>query len=281
MSTFEAVQAQYEKNKQASGNQTPKISQEDRLKKYFNTIVPKGATTVEKRIRILDTKDGSSPFVEVDFHEVIVDGKKVKLWDPAQEGKPSPLNETRKGLQLSGTENDKKLAKNYYPHKYYIVKVIDRENEADGPKFWRFKHAYKNDGTYDKIFPIFRNKQDMTDPKTGRDLILTVSLTKSNNGGEYSVISSIIPDDPSPLSTNEELAAKWSADEMVWSDVYAKKPFEYLDIVANGGNPKWNKVSGKWVSDIEEQESFSSSGTNAALVEDPQDGEQADDDLPF
>ena len=87
MSSFEAVLAQYEKNKQAAGGNSNKVSQEDRLKKYFTTLLPKGARSGEKRIRILPTSDGSSPFVEVYFHEVQVDGNWVKLYDPKQEGK--------------------------------------------------------------------------------------------------------------------------------------------------------------------------------------------------
>ncbi len=42
MSTVESVLAQYEKNKQAAGGSTNKVSQEDRMKKYFTTVLPKG-----------------------------------------------------------------------------------------------------------------------------------------------------------------------------------------------------------------------------------------------
>ena len=43
MSTFDAVLAQYEKNKNAASSNTNKVSQEDRLKKYFTTVLPKGS----------------------------------------------------------------------------------------------------------------------------------------------------------------------------------------------------------------------------------------------
>ena len=46
-----------------------------------------------------------------------------------------------------------------------MVKLIDRDNEQDGVKFWRFKHNTKSEGVLDKIFPIFKNKGDITDPK--------------------------------------------------------------------------------------------------------------------
>ena len=98
MGTFESVQEQYEKNKNAaSGNRF--ANQEERVKKYFVTILPQGKTSGEKRIRILPTPDGSSPFVEVYFHELQVDGKWLKLYDPKQEGKRSPLNEVKDSLR--------------------------------------------------------------------------------------------------------------------------------------------------------------------------------------
>lgn len=279
MATLDAVLAQYEKNKQATSNGN-KMSQEDRMKMYFTTVLPKGVKTQERRIRILPTKDGTTPFVEVKFHEIQVDGKWVKLWDPAQEGKPSPLNEVAEGLKMTGREEDKELAKSYYSRKFYIVKVIDRENEQDGPKFWRFKHNGKGEGAIDKIIPIWRNKGDITDPEKGRDLILTLSLTKSGNGKEYTVISSVIPEDAGPLHTNPETASEWIADEMVWTDAYSKKPEDYLEMVAKGETPKWSNEAKKWVSDSVGEGNITGTKTNEPLV-DPQESEESSDDLPF
>ena len=184
MSTFDAVLAQYEKNKNATSGNANRVSQEDRMKKYFTTVLPKGSKGEERRIRILPTPDGSSPFKEVYFHEVQVDGKWVKLYDPKQEGKRSPLNEVHEGLMMTGVESDRELARQYRSRKFYIVKVIDRDHEQDGVKFWRFKHNAKGDGVLDKIFPIFKNKGDVTEPQKGRDLIISLTLTKSGTGKE-------------------------------------------------------------------------------------------------
>lgn len=281
MGTFEAVQAQYERNKQAASG-SKFSSQEERMKKYFTAVLPKGSTDQEKRIRILPTKDGSSPFVEVFFHEVQVDGKWIKLYDPAQESKPSPLNDVYSSLMSTGVETDKKIAMGYRSRKFYIVKVIDRDHEQDGPKFWRFKHNSKGEGILDKIFPIFKNKGDITDITKGRDLTLTLNLTKSNTGKEYTQISSIIQEDPSPLSNDEEQSKKWLSDTLEWPDVYSKKPLEYLEMVANGETPKWDMNLKKWVSNSQEEETIGSS-TNSSneAIEDPQVGDDPDEDLPF
>ena len=224
--SIDAILSQYEKNTQpaASGN---KVSSEDRLKKYFTTILPKGSTSGQKRIRVLPTKDGSSCFKEVEFHEIQVNGSWVKLYDPAQDGERSPLNEVKKSLESTGDETDRQIARNYRARKFYIVKVIDRDNEQDGPKFWRFKHNYKGDGPLDKIIPIIRSKGDVTDMLEGRDLILSLTLNKAPNGREYTTINSIIQDDKTALHTDSEIANEWVNDDTTWRDVYSIKPIEF------------------------------------------------------
>ncbi len=281
MSTFDAVLAQYEKNKNAASGNNNKVSQEDRMKKYFTTVLPKGSKGEERRIRILPTKDGSSPFVEVKFHEVQVDGKWVKLYDPAQEGKRSPLNEVYEALMSTGVESDRETARTYRPRKFYIVKVIDRDHEQDGPKFWRFKHNAKGDGVIDKIFPIFRNKGDITDPEKGRDLILSLTLTKAGTGKEYTVINSVLNEDPGPLHQDADVAKSWIEDELTWSDVYSKKGEDYLEMVARGEVPRWDNDSKKWVSNLTSEETIGGGASKSTPVVDPQEGEEVDGDLPF
>ncbi len=280
MSTVDAVLAQYEKNKQSASGNNNRVSSEDRLKKYFTTVLPKGSRGEERRVRILPVSDGT-PFKEVYFHEVQVDGKWVKLYDPKQEGKRSPLNEVYQVLMNTGVEADKEYARQYRSKKFYIVKVIDRDNEQDGPKFWRFKHNSKQDGIFDKIFPLFQKKGDITDVQTGRDLTLFLSLTKSGNGKEYTTINSIIPEDPSPLHTDEATANAWANDELTWSDVYSKKAEEYLELVAKGETPVWDSETKKYVSNTSGEDSVVGTKAPVAPIEDPQEDEEADENLPF
>jgi hypothetical protein len=294
MSTFDAVLAQYEKNKQAAGGNVSKVSQEDRLKKYFTTVLPKGVRNGQKRIRIVPMTDGTSPFVEKYFHEVQVDGNWMKLYDPKQEGLRSPLNEVREALYMTGLESDKILARQYTSRKFYIVKVIDRENEQDGVKFWRFKHNSKNEGVMDKIMALVMNKIDIFDVNSGRDLIITLGLTKAGNGREYTSITSIFPADPSPLHSDPTTSDSWINDELTWADVYSKKPEEYLEMVARGEVPKWDSENKKWTSNSQEEDTLMAPPSSPApsvsvpqsqpvqqVVVDPQAEEEADDDLPF
>jgi hypothetical protein len=277
--SLDAVLAQYEKAQQ-TGNFTPKMSQEDRMKRYFAAILGDNEKQGQKRLRILPTTDGSSPFKEAMFHEMLIDGKYIKLYDPAMDNERSPLNEVYEELLIEG---DKKLASEYKSRKFYIVKVIDRDNEQDGPKFWRFKHNYKNEGILDKIIPIWRNKGDVTDSEKGRDLILELTKAKTPKGKEYTVIQTIMYDDPAPLHEDEETKNTWANDELTWRDVYSKKPVEYLEAIARGETPKWNTELGKYTygDSTEGEETFGGSKAKTEVYADPQVNDDSDEDLPF
>ena len=184
---LDAVLAQYESSKQSGSSSTSKMSQEERMKKYFAAILKDNEKQAQRKIRILPTTDGSSPFKEVWFHEILVDGKWQKFYDPGKnDNERSPLSEVYEELMLTGRDSDKELAKQYKPRKFYIVKVIDRNNEQDGVKFWRFKHNYKQEGIFDKIIPIYKAKGDIADADNGRDLILELTKAKTPKGAFFS-----------------------------------------------------------------------------------------------
>lgn len=277
MSSLEAVLAQYEKS-QMGGSQT-KMSQDERMKKYFALILGDKEKSGQRRIRILPTKDGSSPFKEAWYHEIQVDGQWQKFYDPGKnDNERSPLNEVYEELMSTGKESDKELAKQYKSRKFYIVKVIDRDNEADGVKFWRFKHNYKNEGILDKIIPIWRNKGDITDPENGRDLIIDLAKSKTPKGKEYTTVSAIMYDDPSPVHTEASIAKEWINDDMSWTDVYSKKPVEYLEAIARGEKPRWDSEKGGYVygDSTVSEESFGGSNTGRSDLD-----LEPSDDLPF
>jgi hypothetical protein len=275
--SLDAVLAQYEKAK-SGGNSANKMSQEDRMKKYFAAILTQNENSGQKRLRILPTPDGSSPFKEVWYHEVQVEGKWNKIYDPGKnDNERSPLTEIHDELMSTGKESDKELAKAYKPRKFYIVKVVDRDNEADGVKFWRFKHNYKNEGILDKIIPIWKAKGDITDPVNGRDLIIELAKAKTPKGATYTVIQTVMHDDPTPVHADAETAKAWTEDPLTWMDVYSKKPVEYLEAIARGETPRWSSDLGKYVYG----DSSSDEGTIGGSYVDPQAEAEPDGDLPF
>ncbi len=281
--TLDAVLSQYEKNtarSQGTGNQ---MSQDERMKKYFTTLLDKNSRTGQKRVRILPTSDGSSPFKEVWYHEIQVDGKWVKLYDPGKnDGERSPLTEVYEELIATGKESDKKLAQQYRSRKFYIVKVVDRDAEEDGVKFWRFKDNYKQEGILDKIIPIWKQKGDITNADNGRDLIIEMVKSKTPAGKEYTVVQTIMHDDPTPLHTDEAIKKEWVEDEMTWSDVYSKKAVEYLEAVARGEVPRWDSDLKKYVyGDSVEDMSIGGGSTTSSATYDPQSESEPDEELPF
>jgi hypothetical protein len=276
---LDAILAQYEQSQKSSTN-TNKMSQDERMKKYFAALLKDNEKQGQKRLRILPTNDGTSPFKEVWFHEIQVDGKWQKFYDPGKnDNERSPLSEVHEELMATGKEADKELAKQYKPRKFYIVKLIDRDNEQDGVKFWRFKHNYKNEGILDKLIPIFRAKGDVTDSEKGRDIILEMTKAKTPKGATYTVIQTIMYDDPAPIHSDKSKADSWVNDELGWADVYSKKPVEYLEAIAKGETPKWDSEKGGYVYGNTEAGEVSFGGKKS--YEDPQADFDADGDLPF
>jgi len=283
---LDAVLAQYEKSTQNTSSSGSKMSSEDRMKKYFAALLKDNEKQGQRRVRILPTTDGSSPFKEVWFHEILVDGKYQKFYDPGKnDNERSPLNEVYEELMSTGREADKELAKQYKARKFYIVKVIDRDNEQDGVKFWRFKHNYKQEGILDKIIPIWKAKGDVTDPDNGRDLILELTKAKTPKGAFYTVIQTVMYDDPSAISEDADQMADWVGDELTWEDVYSKKPVEYLEAIARGETPRWDSEKGGYVYSNDETSEVSMGGTPAPKsineVSDPQANSEVDEELPF
>jgi len=278
--SLDAVLAQYEQSKQGSSSSSSKMSQDERMKKYFAAILKDTEKQGQRRLRILPTPDGSSPFKEVWYHEIQVDGKWQKFYDPGKnDNERSPLNEVYEELRSTGKDSDKELAKQYLSRKFYIVKVIDRDAEDEGVKFWRFKHNYKNEGILDKIIPIWRAKGDITDPDNGRDIILELTKAKTPKGATYTVIQTIMYDDPAPVHEDKDLAKSWIDDELTWEDVYSKKPVEYLEAIARGETPRWDSEKGGYVYGDSTSGEIMLGGDEAYA--DPQVNSEVDEDLPF
>ena len=248
--SLDAILSQYEKNTETKTKKTS-LSNEDRLKKYFTEKLQKGVKNATKRFRILPGKNGNSPFEEVHFHERQVNGKWEKIYCPkANDGEHCPLCEAREALLMEGSKKAKDMAREYTPRKFYVVKGIDRDNEDHGVKFWRYKHKWTGDGVQDKLMPLFKLKGDITDAREGRDIIIT---TNRNENG-WSVVSSIMADDATILTSDTTQANDWFNNEETFRDVYSKKSLEYLDIVAKNMTPVWDSEQSKYVAEEEREE---------------------------
>ena len=135
----------------------------------------------------------------------------------------------------------------------WIVRCIERDHEEDGVKFWLFNASKDGKGVYDQIMGLFKirreaaarkgNEYNIFDVKNGLDLIINISRNTSNKTSIQVFDSGI----PSPLSEDENLLTTWLEDNKKWYEVYTVKPYEFMEIIAEGGVPVFNKELNKYV----------------------------------
>lgn len=243
---LEAMLSQYETNNKPKYTPRAEAKVYD-LKNYFNTYMKEGVDSAKKEIRILPTANGSSPFVEMYGHKVQVEGEwKTFACLKHEKGEACPFCEAREALLATGKDSDKELAKKYNAKLMYIVKVIDRDHEDEGVKFWRFNHDYRKTGIMDKIHGLLsslKKDRDFSSATSGRDLAITINRDQNKKP----VVSSVVALDSTPLSENAEQAAAWISDTRTWEDVYSVRTYDYLEIIVKGGVPAWDKEAKKFV----------------------------------
>lgn len=288
-----AILGQYEDNKKST------FDNKNDMKRYLSTRLPKDEESGDKNIRILPPQEGeTTPFKTIHIHKIKVGDYWRKYMCPKENlGKPCPFCDTYHTLRKSTNSDEKTLAKDYSAKKAYIARVIDRDNEDDGVKFWRFNHDYRGEGIFDKIIGIFKAKGDISNPRTGRDV--TMNLTKNKKGA--TIISGFVHDDVELLTTDKEKANKWLNDKTVWTDVYGHKSYDYLELIVKGKQPVWSKELEKYVDRDELDNEMSNDvknatgqletelnyAGNAAVPNTPLDAtvttntDEVEDDLPF
>ena len=279
---LDSIREQYEKNK---AQQTTSFDNTPDFSKYFAPRLEEGDESGEQIIRLMPTADGASPFEEGHWHSIQVGGKWRKLYcTKHNDGEDCPLCEIEAELKATGSEEDKKISKQFKAKKFYIVKLIDRDNEQDGVKFWRFPHNWKGDGALDKIIPIFTKKGDITHPREGRDLVIILG----RDDKKFTKITSIMSEDVSLLTDDKTKAKAWMSDTTTWKDIYKAQPKEYLQIIANGDTPVWDKGLQKFVAKGDEGDAEVKFDKNASKKPvtsyddaDIDTDDDNDDELPF
>jgi len=238
------------------------------LKNYFNTYLPDGVNSLTKTIRILKYDVTDRKFWgEMYAHKKEVEPKKWRTFTciKHEKGEECPFCETRKMLLETGKESDKELAKKFSARKMYVLKVIDRDKEHEGVKFWRFNHSYDNSGTLDKILSAINAAgEDIIDYENGRDLKIEI---KRNQLKKPMINSINYAPNKSKLSDDQDLMEQWSNDDRTWEDVYSVKDYNYLSIIAMGKTPTWDKEQEKFVAKEDQEQ------TNSQYEEDDYDSE--------
>ncbi len=260
--------ADYEKSKSSA---TTTERKEVDLTKYFTLALGEKENSGIRTIRILPLDTEGKWYDIVKFHNLKIGKRWNKLYDPAQDGEESPLNDMYK-LLMKGDAEDKKIANNYRSRDFYIVRGIERGKEHEGVKFWRFPKVNDGSGIMDKIQPMMKFLNDKNpgsgaffNPVAGRDLVISVVRDQSKG---YTKVSQIIFDEPGLVSQDATQMSEWLNNEMTWRDVYKKKSIEYLRIVAEGSEPVWDNESKQFVSKIDDMgtPAYAPSNANASAV---------------
>lgn len=301
------------------------------VKNYLNLQMKEDETTKTVKVRFLPV----SPTEGVPFLKIITHALKVRK-EIAQSGFKTyvclkdekigyegecPICKKSKELYEAASkakkEGNEKLAttltesaRQFRSKITYIVRVIDRDHEDEGVKFWRFNANSKGEGIYDKLMALHDTRKaeaeeegeqnySIFDLYNGKDIIITINKSKipDGYGGMKEVTSYNITDSGNrkPLSKDVELANKWINDPKTWKDVYGQKSADYLELVAENKVPVYDTQLGKFVEKkefdketkiMEEQaasEVLDANYNSNSKVVDANVGntQNEDDDLPF
>jgi len=240
MSALDKILAQYKKDREEAVTTSNSYSPNN----YFSPRLGNNQTSGSVTIRILPELDGQdSAFDSYYGHYLSTNTGKPKdsrlfACLEHEEKEECPACEARKMLYASGTDDDKEAAKKLFPKKHYVIRVIDRDNEDHGVKFWRFAFDKRGIGYMDRFNDFFGAiGLDPVDPDNGYDIKLT--LNKNEKGD--TVVTNFIAKPPSPLSTDSDKAKKWLSDTRTWRDVFSVKPKDYIELLIMGKQPVWSK----------------------------------------
>lgn len=256
---------------------------------YLNTRLEKDETTRSFDIRIILTQDIDGKYkvaIPVETHSIKLNQKQQTAGIITKGGFKSfiCLNDShltnnedgcpfcKKKAELFAEANKykeidkarhKALCKEAYKYDSkttYITRCIERGKEHEGIKFFRYNKHDDGTGIFDTLKNIARKYQQsgiqVFDYNTGYDLTVTLSKNPNPTPGAIDKTSiSIMPAVmPSPLAATEEEIQAIISDPKDWKDMYRTKAYGYLELVAEGETPIWDRQVQKYVPwvDVEE-----------------------------
>ena len=282
------MEAMEEDEKNSNKNPNSKGASIFDAKNYLNTKldIEKGETSKELRVRLLPIDGNSStPFKKIYVHQVRVPKEvsatgyksyicleKTEGIDHDKYGHKCPFCELNREAYKKSVEATNQVDKKRFQetslaniaNEACIMRLIDRDAEGDGPKFWKFNIRLdkKDPKNIIKLLYNSRLKESREDGEElnildiykGKDLKITISKVESRDGdsdkkkNNKTSINIIDCGKIKPLSTDEETIRNWIFDKKKWSDVFSIKPYDYLAIIINGGIPWYDRDNNRWVS---------------------------------
>lgn len=287
---YERIKRTKERETRESTNRVP-----FNVRNYLNVRVPDGESMKKLTIRILQlTPDSKSPFKPIAMH-YFPSARKTFVCTKNTANLPEgtdtrcPFCELREEVSKKQQGADpvewnrlKEIYKNNGYNTQYVLRVIDRDDEEHGVKFWKITQP-----TYENLISIYSlNKEDgidIFDYDKGKDLVVTIQKQNSKNR----ITSIQAKNNTSPLAQTEELKQEYVSDTKLWNNVYGIKTYDYLSILIGGGEPYYDKEANMWVDKKEvedakyEEEEKEREFDYELEDEGDDDGSGEMDDLPF
>ena len=196
----------------------------------------------KSQIRLVPYKfNKDNPFIELYFHYNI--NNKTYL-SPISFGRPDPIVEFAEKLKRTGDTDDWKAGKKMEPKLRTFAPVIVRGKESEGVKFWGFGKT-----VYQDILGYIADPDygDITDPHTGRDIVLEVVSAEESNAAYPTTTIRVKPATSKILDDSQAVTELLNAQKEI-TDLYSELSYDELKGVleswlnpsaaANGaGNP--------------------------------------------
>ena len=183
-------------------------------------------------IRIVPYKFNKDiPFIELYFHYNI--NNKTYL-SPMSFGRPDPIVEFAEKLKRTGDTDDWKAGKKMEPKLRTFVPVIVRGKESEGVKFWGFGKT-----VYQDILGYIADPDygDITDPITGRDIVLEVQSAEESNAA-YPTTTIRVRPSQTKLADDAEMVKQLLENQKEITELYQELSYaELKTILENWLNP--------------------------------------------
>ena len=186
----------------------------------------------KSQIRIVPYKFNKDlPFIELYFHYNI--NNKTYL-SPMSFGRPDPIVEFAEKLKRTGDTDDWKAGKKMEPKLRTFVPVIVRGKENEGVKFWGFGKT-----VYQDILGYIADPDygDITDPMTGRDIVLDVTSAEESNAA-YPTTAIRIKPAQTKLSDDPAVVKQLLENQKNITELYSELSYAELKaVLENWLNP--------------------------------------------
>jgi len=161
-----------------------------------------------------------NPFQELYFHYDL--GKKNYL-SPVTHGEADPVLEFSEKLKSTGNSDDWKLSKKLEPKMRTYVPVLVRGEEKEGVKLWGFGKQ-----VYTELLGFITDPDygDITDPSTGRDIV--VDFTPSEGAGSFPKTTIRVKPNQTPATTDKVIADKIMTGQEDIFNIFKKVSYDDL-----------------------------------------------------